>query len=499
MEDAASAVDEASKLARRPQLYQRDVFARVGAALIVTGACFSAYRAYSSFAGADGPLLLLLPAVVISAWVGGLIPGLLSTALCALLVSLFGLNAHFDFSHSQAQLELLMFLPIGGFVSYICGSMHAAREFAEATVSQLALSQERYRLISETVSDYAFSYRFGAVPEADELVWITPSFERLTGYKPEGDATPIDWTRIVHPEDLQLAWGLVRDLREGKAGTREYRVIGADGSVCWHRVYGRPLEDSRGRVIGCVGGGKDITTRKRMEAAVQESEARYRTIVETSSEGIWQMNAQWRTTFANRRMAEILGTTPDEMQGRSLLEFIFPEDRANVEQAMEHRESGHPASMERRYRRRDGSEVWCNLGVTPLFDPQGHFAGAVGMHSDITESRRHAEALRESEERFRQLANSVPQIVITANPEGTSGTISPVYRKVHPARSRGVPSCIRTITTNSAGTGSVPARSKLRSTVSAACAVTMASTAGTSARACRYATAAERSSAGSPP
>lgn len=360
---------------------------RYAGALAATGCGLLLYHALAGFTDGHVPLIVLLPFVVFSALYGGLIPGLVSTVLCSIYVEVLDRGLASLASPMGGQIEVIFFLPTGIIASYLSGLLHAAREFAEQSAAELSLSQERYRLISETVSDYAFGYRFGANPEEDELVWITPSFWRLTGFEAEASASPMDWARIVHPEDLHLAWELVRDLREGQSGSREYRVVTPDGEVRWHRVYGRPLLDDTGRVAGCVGGGQDITEQKSMEAALRESEAGYRTIVETAAEGIWILDSRWRITFVNQRMAELLGTTPEDMLGRQASDFFFEDDlpASEIDGPGQALESLYANDL--RYRRADGRAIWCRVAATPLYDHDGSQDGIVSMHTDITERR----------------------------------------------------------------------------------------------------------------
>lgn len=92
-----------------------------------------------------------------------------------------------------------------------------------------------------------------------------------------------------------------------------------------------PLRDTGGAIHAICGVATDITERKRAEKALRESEARYRRIVETANEGIWTLDAEARTDYVNRRMAEMLGYTPEEMLGRHLFEFMDDEAREEAQ------------------------------------------------------------------------------------------------------------------------------------------------------------------------
>ncbi len=146
--------------------------------------------------------------------------------------------------------------------------------------------------------------------------------------------------------------------------------------------------------------------RARAEQALRTSEARYRTIVETAQEGIWQIDAANRTTFVNQTMADMLGCTPEEMHGRSLLEFMDSEDQAVALQDIERHRQGSAGQHEFKFRRKDGSELWALGNTSPLVNEHGSYVGAFTMLSDIS-ARKHIElALSQSESNLRALTEN---------------------------------------------------------------------------------------------
>ena len=135
-------------------------------------------------------------------------------------------------------------------------------------------------------------------------------------------------------------------------------------------------------------------------AALRESEARYRRIVETSGEGIWVGDEEYRTTFVNPRMAAMLGYQPQEMLGRPVASFMTAEEQALHQEQAALRRQGQSARFERRFRCQDGTLLWTMISATPILDEQGRFRGALAMVSDISEQKRMAEALRENQARL---------------------------------------------------------------------------------------------------
>lgn len=129
--------------------------------------------------------------------------------------------------------------------------------------------------------------------------------------------------------------------------------------------------------------------RRQAEASLRRSEAQYRRIVETAREGILMLDNTMRATYANQRMADMLGYTIEDMLTKSLFDFIAPELHADMQRRIEQRRRGVQEVYEFRLRRRDGSDLWALISGTPLFDDEGNFTGILGMLTDVTE-RHHA-------------------------------------------------------------------------------------------------------------
>jgi PAS domain S-box-containing protein len=135
---------------------------------------------------------------------------------------------------------------------------------------------------------------------------------------------------------------------------------------------------------------------RQIERALREDAANHRLMVETANEGIWAMDGNQLTTYVNRVMADMLGYKRTEMLGRPVESFMFAEDLSDHEEKMEKRRQGESTRFERRFRRKDGSEVWTQVSGTPLLDAAGLFRGSFGMLTDITKHKQARAALEES-------------------------------------------------------------------------------------------------------
>lgn len=118
-----------------------------------------------------------------------------------------------------------------------------------------------------------------------------------------------------------------------------------------------------------------------------QSEERYRQIVETTGDGIWIIDAESKTSFANSKIAELLGYTVDEMLGMSLFEFMDAENQVLAAAKVERRRQGIKEQHDFKFCRKDGSVLWAMVSASPMFDQIGQYAGSLGIVIDVTERK----------------------------------------------------------------------------------------------------------------
>ena len=151
--------------------------------------------------------------------------------------------------------------------------------------------------------------------------------------------------------------------------------------------------------------------RERTGRQLIESMERYRLLVDTANEGIWAMDREHATTYVNAAMADMMGYSPDEMIGQKVENYFFSEDMELHGQRMARRHGGEDGVYERRFRRKDGTELWTMVSAKSLKDAHNEFDGSFAMFTDIT-LRKNAEiALANSELMLRSIKNSIPDLV----------------------------------------------------------------------------------------
>ena len=270
----------------------------------------------------------------------------------------------------------------------------------------LKASEERYRSIVTVMSEGI------VIQQADQtIVACNPSAEHILGLSEDqilGFTLADPRWRIIHEDGSPFSRDSHPSVITLKTGQPQTGVIMGvhrpDESLVWISINSQPLiRQGEQRPYAAVTSFVDISDQHRAEEALKNSEARYRTIVELAQEGIWQIDADGRTTFVNRKMAEILGYTVAEMQGQSLFTFMDNEGRKITENNIERRRRGVTEEHEFKFIRKDGVEIWTLLSTSPLFDDRGRYTGAFAMVADITEHKRWESTLIQSEKNFRTL------------------------------------------------------------------------------------------------
>ena len=283
----------------------------------------------------------------------------------------------------------------------------------EAVLREKNDSEERFRLAAQAGKMYAYEWDV-----ATDLVVRSGDVPGVLGSTGETSITRQQLLAGVHPDDRPAFDASVSERTPENPETHiTYRVLRPDGSIVWLEKTGRAYFDEYGRMVRMIGMVADITERKRAEDAIREGEMRYRRIIETTNEGVWLLDTKLHTSYVNRQMAEMLGYEPGEMVGRSVFDFYFPEDVEYKKQVLSGRQQGRREQLDERVRRKDGSELWVRMAATPVFKDNGGFDGALAMMSCITERKAAEEALRESEERFRLVANTAPVMIWMSGPD----------------------------------------------------------------------------------
>jgi PAS domain S-box-containing protein len=286
-----------------------------------------------------------------------------------------------------------------------------------AAESALRHSEERNQLIVETALDAVITIDSQGIVTG----WNSQA-EKTFGW-PRGEALGRELSSLIIPEELRAAHreGLSRYVATGAARVLNKRI---EFNALHRNGQQFPVE----LAITPIGFGndllfnafiRDITGRNRAEAALRESEQRFRTTANAAPVLIWMSGPDKLCTWFNQRWLDFVGRAMEQELGDGWCDNLHP---ADFDRALDTYHAAfdarRPYEMEYRLQRDDGAWRWLLERGTPHRGPTGEFIGYIGTCIDITEHRETVEQLRESRARFKTLAESLPQMIWTCLRDG---------------------------------------------------------------------------------
>jgi PAS domain S-box-containing protein len=271
-------------------------------------------------------------------------------------------------------------------------------------------AREQFRTIVETTPECV-----KIVGPDGTLLFMNPSGLSMVGAPCAETVTGKNIYDVIAPEDRQRFREFNEMVCGGKKGTLQFEIVGLDGQRHHMESYAAPLRHTDGTSVQ-LAVTHDITPRKGAERAALLLSA----IVDSSDDAIISKNLDGVITSWNKSAERLFGYTTDEAIGRTVASLLIPDDRQDEEPDIlaRLRQGERVDHFETVRRRKDGSLLDISLTISPVKNLQGVIIGASKIARDITESKRVRLALLESEARYRQLADTMPQIVWTAQPDG---------------------------------------------------------------------------------
>jgi PAS domain S-box-containing protein len=283
--------------------------------------------------------------------------------------------------------------------------------------------------ILQTIFDH-IPVMVGLVDQNGQAMLVNREWERTLGWtREELESHNIDVVAENYP-DPEYREQVRNFIRKRSGEWADFKTTVRDGRVIdtsWAMLH---LSDGSG-----IGIGQDITKRKRAEEALRESEERFRQLAENIHDLFWIKTPDFkRVLYLSPIYESLSGHTPDEryqdQDYQPFLDRIVPEDRARMEEIVR-QGAEKEFEIEFRIARPDGSVRWIRDRGFPIRDQAGQIYRIAGIANDITERKLAEEALRESEERFRQLAENINEVFWLRSPDLKRLLyVSPMYEKV---------------------------------------------------------------------
>jgi two-component system sensor histidine kinase/response regulator len=321
--------------------------------------------------------------------------------------------------------EEMRISPVLGSGGEITSYLAIKRDVTERRVVEDA--QRFLAAIVESSQDAILSY----TPAGIILTWNRGA-EAIFGYSAQ-DAIGKPVSMLVSPERASRLEHLTEQVLQGiSVSQHEGLCRRQDGVPVYVSATACPIKNSFGDVAAVSVILHDVSGRKRTEEQLQENESRFHMMADGCPALMWVTNSKGEVEFINRAYRELIGTSLENVEGLNWQVLIHPDDAPQYLEACARAVRDHaPLRSEARLRSANGEWRWVATYAEPRFSPGGEFLGHVGLSPDITERKEAEQALRRSEEKFRQLAENIREVFWIMPPETDEiPYVSPAYEQV---------------------------------------------------------------------
>jgi PAS domain S-box-containing protein len=244
------------------------------------------------------------------------------------------------------------------------------------------------------------------------MLFLSANVEAVCGYRANEllHNETIAFVELIHPDDRKkVAAAIASGIEKNQPWEIEYRLLRKDGNIRWVYEKGQGVFDEVDQELYLDGYIMDISERKNMEAALKESESKFRFLAQNSSDVIWTLDNDYRFTYISPSIYQLRGLTPEEAMLETIQDTMTPHSQEVVYKAIvEGKENEKiknyvPFQLEIEQYHKDGHLIWVEISIRAMLDDQGEKIGYVGNSRDITQRKIAEKALEESECTFRKL------------------------------------------------------------------------------------------------
>jgi PAS domain S-box-containing protein len=249
--------------------------------------------------------------------------------------------------------------------------------------------------------------------------FLSKGWHDYTGLSPE-EAHGWGWAAAFHPDDLPPLMKRWQELLvSGESGEIEARIRRRDGEYRWFLIRVAPFRDDTGAILRWYGTSTDIQERKLTDEALRASETNLRNVLDNIPGMVSMLGPTGGLELSNRPFLEYFNRTIEEIQNWSSNGLVHPDDLPNAIAAFTKSiETGEPLHLEHRLRRADGVYQWVLSSGRPVRDAEGRIERWYVLTTDIDDRKCAEDALRASENNFRQIVDNIPGLVATLSPRG---------------------------------------------------------------------------------
>ncbi len=275
-----------------------------------------------------------------------------------------------------------------------------ARDITDRKKAEIALreSERLYRLLADNSTEI-----IGIIGlDGQTMSYVSPAVERLRGFTVE-EILSMPLESMMTPSSYALVVKtLAEELeKDGKPGvdpdrfvTLELEQLHKNGSTIWTEMAARFIRDENGKPASILSTARDITDRKKAEIALRESEEKFRTLVEKTSELIFSLTPDGKYTYMSSNLKEMMGADPSEIMGSTFHRYVHRDDLPSCQAYLEsvNKQGKSTGELEYRVMHKNGSWRWHAANISPLKDDNGKIVSFIGTSRDITNRKQSDEA-----------------------------------------------------------------------------------------------------------
>ncbi len=215
---------------------------------------------------------------------------------------------------------------------------------------------------------------------------------------------------IIVPEYHEAFNALTKRIFRGEPAALEYEIVGDKGTRSWLETNAVPLRNEKDEIIATLSITRNITRRKKLEEKIKESETRFRNLVESTSDWVWELDRDGVFTYVSPKARDILGYAPEEIVGKTPFDLMTIEEAKRVtEFFVATAVSKKPFSMfESTHIHKDGRPVVIDTSGTAILDAKGDLLGYRGINRDVTGRKKMENELIRRDEQFRAMLSTIP-------------------------------------------------------------------------------------------
>jgi len=282
-----------------------------------------------------------------------------------------------------------------------------ARDVTERWMAEQACreSEEKYREIIETIEDGYYE-----VDLKGNLVFFNEALKKILGYSSE-EMMGMNNRQYMSEKTAKTVYETFNEVYCSGKPTKafDWELIRKDGEKRYLETTVSPVWDSSGRPIGFSGIGRDVTERRLARKALEESEQKYRTILESIEDGYYEVDLEGSLIFFNPALCKITGYSPEDLHGMNNRDYTEPETAKKMFEIFNRiYRTGEPSRIDDyEVIKKDGSKAVVELSTALMRNPAGEPIGFRGIARDVTERERIKQELKESEEKYKTIIETI--------------------------------------------------------------------------------------------